>query len=78
MVGNYQSYQVPTRWRNLSFQTVLNLINKFAQKPLANLADKGKSPFVATGMSDDRNQYINWKKIFVLFSLASSNFPNDA
>jgi len=73
VISNYQSYKVPDRWRNLSFQSILNLINKFAQKPLANQSENGKTPFGQEG----RSQFVNWKKIFVLFALASSNLPSD-
>ena len=74
MINNYQSYKVPDRWRNLSFEAILNLITRFAQKPLANQAHSGKIPF---GSQNERTQYVNWKKIFLLFALASSSIPSD-
>jgi hypothetical protein len=76
IVNNYQSYKVPDRWRTLSFQTILNLISKFAQKPLSNMSDGGKLP-LGQSITDERSQYVNWKKIFVLFALASSSIPSD-
>lgn len=51
MVNNYQSYKVPDRWRNLSFSSILNMINQFSQKPLANNAGSGKPSF---GQQDER------------------------
>lgn len=75
IVNNYQSYKVPDRWRTLPFQTILNLIGRFAQKPLSN--EGGDKLRLGQSISDERSQYVNWKKIFVLFALASSSIPSD-
>lgn len=57
---------------------MLDLVNKFAAKPLANVADSGNNPFAQHAeASDERIQYVNWSKIFVLFALASSSLPSD-
>jgi hypothetical protein len=74
IIGNYQSYSLPQRWRNLPFQSILDLVNKFAASPLTNDGESGKSPFETNG---DRVQYVNWKKIFVLIALASSAIPSE-
>jgi hypothetical protein len=75
IIGNYQSYSLPQRWRNLSFQAMLDLVNKFAASPLTNDGENGKSPFGES--SGDRVQFVNWKKLFVLIALASSQIPTD-
>lgn len=57
---------------------MLDLVQKFDAKPLANDADSGRNPFAQhSSVSDDRSQFVNWQKIFILFSLASSKTPSD-
>lgn len=50
------------------------LVNKFAASPLTNDGESGRSPFDSIGV---RVQFVNWKKIFVLMSLASTKLPSD-
>jgi len=74
IIGNYQSYTVPQRWRNLPFQSMLDLVSKFAASPLTNDGESGKNLF---GSSGERVQFVNWKKMFALMALASSSIPSD-
>lgn len=78
IIGNYQAYKVPDRWRTLSFGNILSLVTKFAKKPPSNMADRGTSPFASSlSMGEERSQYINWKKMFILFALSASVLPTD-
>jgi len=73
IINNYQLYQMPDRWRTLSFNAISCIVSKFAQKPLANHYGQSSSEeHVAGGIG-----FVNWKKIFVLLALACSAIPKE-
>lgn len=78
IVQNFQEHNLPKRWRSASFQAILGVIAKFAQKPPGNLFSDGRSPFASSmGMDNDRKEYLNWKRVFLVFALAASEVPSD-
>ena len=78
MIQNFQAHNLPKRWRSASFQSILSVIAKFAQKPLGNLFSEGRSPFASSmGMDNDRKEFLNWKRVYLLFALAASEVPSD-
>lgn len=76
MIQNYQGYRFPTRWRSYSFSTILNIVRMFAAEPLKNESSSGHNPFTSNEV-DSGNEFVNWKKVFVLFALASSPLPSE-
>jgi len=79
IVSDYQSYKIPDRFRTLPFQAILNIISRLSQKPLTNNGESGQSPFASSlSMLEERSTFVNWKKVFLLFALASSSLPSDS
>ena len=75
VIANYQGYRFPDLWRTFSFTTILNLVKKFAAEPLQNETPDSHNPF--TSHEGKTSEFVNWRKIFVLFVLASSALPSD-
>lgn len=75
VIENYQGYRFPELWRTFSFTTILNLVKKFAAEPLQNETPDSHNPF--TSFEGKTSEFVNWRKIFVLFALASSSLPPD-
>lgn len=75
VIENYQGYRFPELWRTFSFTTILNLVRKFAAEPLQNETPDSHNPF--TSHEGKTTEFVAWRKIFVLFILASSALPSD-